>query len=69
MAASAIQFYDHTGTVRLIATDLVDGVHTRQVTTDAPDNAVTFVQPNGFVAKIGTVLTAGVHTICVTPAA
>jgi hypothetical protein len=69
VAASAIQIIDHTGTVRLVATDLDAGVHTIQVTTDPPDSAITFVQPNGFVAKIGTVLAAGVHTVCVTPAA
>ncbi len=65
MAASAIAIPTFGSGRALLATDLTDGVHTLQVTTDAPDSAIAIW---GFASTkyvIGTVEADGIHTLCV----
>jgi hypothetical protein len=66
MVASAIPLTAFGNQKVLLATDLVDGVHTLEVTTDAPDSAVVFEMFANTAVRFGTVEAAGVHTLCVT---
>lgn len=65
MTASAIALPFFPATQVLLATDETDGVHTLQVTTDAPTSAIAFVGPNAVTYRVGTVEADGVHTVCV----
>jgi hypothetical protein len=66
VVASAIPLTAFGNQKVLLATDLVDGVHTLAVTTDAPDSAVVFEMFANEAVRFGTVEDAGVHTLCVT---
>lgn len=65
MVASAIAIPTFGSGRALIATDLADGVHTLQVTTETPDSAIAIWGFGSTKYLIGTVESEGIHTLCV----